>query len=621
MFLFKHSLFLYSLLSVGILILFHLIKRKNIKEVDFPSLIFILKSHKKISKKLKIKEFILFLLRLFALISIIFLITNVSIKKKNNSVSFKSNSNTMIILDNNYQMLLKTDKSQNDFEAAKDIIRVFFQNNPTSNSLFYNGKEHIIASVSQLNNLLNKIKITYNYKYSSVYDFIKKKDKFKNKKIIIVSNYQENKDTANIKYSLIKHKNTDNFYIKELKIKRIEYNRYQLKAVIKSSSVKEQTKKLTLSQNGHKISSSVITLKPNTSKEVTFNFTITDNKNKNQSKEAEYKIELEHDNLDYDNYKYFIINTVKPKEILIVNGSPSTISYQDESFYIKNALNSSSEKYKFNLTQKSWITAKSIKKYDLIIFLNNVFDDFENQYAISQYLKSGKSVFISLGNNTNIENFNYFWKDIVSLRNFKNLEKTKKYKFVNYFNYDYKFFKDILFVKNQLSSYPVYKYFNLSTKQNIKIIASLNDGTPFIAEKILKNGKLIIYTSTVDRDWNNFPLSTNFPPLIISIMKYLLEDKLNLYKFYLTDLSNLENFKYDLKYLKTGIYQYHNKIAYNSPLNRSELLIIKKKTAFDLVANNNLLIPLKNWFIISFMFMIFLETLFFVRRFLWVKNE
>ncbi len=528
----------------------------------------------------------------------------------------------MIVLDNNYQMLLKTDKSKNDFENAKEIIRTFFQNNPNSNSIFYNGKEHIIVSVSQLNNLLNKIKITYNYQYSTISEFIKNKNKFKNKKVIVVSNYQDTKNTSNIKYSLIKHKNIDNFFIKELKIKRIEYNRYQLKVLIKSSSTNKQTKKITLYQNNNKLSSSIITLAPNSSKEIMMNFTVLrDKKEKKQSNEQKYKLQLESDNLNYDNYKFFIINTIKPKEILIVNGSTSTISYQDESFYLKNALNSSNEKYKFNLTQKSWITSKSIKKYDLIIFLNNIFDDYENQYAISEYLKSGKSVFISLGSNTNIKNFNYFWKDIISLRNFKNMEKTKKYKFVNFFNYDYKFFKNILFVKNQLSAYPVYKYFNLSTKQNIKIIASLNDGTPFIAEKLLKKGKLIIYTSSVDRDWNNFPLSTNYAPLIISIIKYLLEDNLNIYKFYLTDLSNLENFKYDLKYLKTGIYQHHNKIAYNSQLNRSNLLIIKNKKALDLIANNNLLIPLKNWFIMVFMFMIFLETLFFVKRFLWVKDE
>lgn len=622
MFFFEHSLFLYSLFSIGILVLFHLIKRKNIKEVEFPSLIFILKSHKKISKKLKIKEFILFLLRLLVLLSIIFLITNISLKKKENSISFKSNRNTMIVLDNNYQMLLKTNKSENDFEKAKTVIRTFFQNNPNSNSLFYNGKEHIIVSISQLNNLLNKIRITYNYKYSSIFNFIKNKSKFKNKKVIIVSNYQDTKNSSNIKYSLIKHKSIDNFFIEDLKIKRIEYNRYQLKALISSSSTNKQTKKITLYQDNNKISSSIINLVPNSSKEIMMNFTILRNKKgKKQSNELEYKLELEADNLNYDNYKFFIINTIKPKEILIVNGSTSNISYQDESFYLKNALNSSNEKYKFNLTQKSWITSKSIKRYDLIIFLNNIFDDYENQYAISEYLKSGKSVFISLGSNTNINNFNYFWKGIISLRNFKNLERTKKYKFINFFNYDYDFLKNILFIKNQLSSYPIFKYFNLSTKQNIKTIASLNDGTPFIAEKLLKKGKLIIYTSSIDRDWNNFPLSTNYAPLVISIVKYLLEDNLNIYKFYLTDLSNLENFKYDLKHIKTGIYQHYNKIAYNSPLKYSNLLIIKNKKALDLIANNNLLIPLKNWFIMIFMFMIFLETLFFVKRFLWVKDE
>jgi len=626
MFVFKHELFLYSLFSVIILILFHLIKRKNIKEVEFSSLIFILRSHKKISKKLKIKEIILFLLRLFILVFLIFLITNISLKKNEDGVSLNSKNNIMIILDNNYQMLLNTDKinNKNDFERAKNIIRVFFQNNPESNSIFFDGKEHRIVSSSQLDNILKKIDISYDFKFSNIYNFNKNKEKFKGKQVVIISNYRGIESLSNLKYSLIKHKEIDNLYIKKLKIRRIEYNRYQIKVLIKSSSSKKQTKKITLYQKNNKISQSIFNIESGKEKEVTINFTISGNKGEHKLKELEYRIELENDNLNYDNRKYFIINRIKPKEILIVNEATSTISYQDESFYLKNALNSSDDKYKFNLTQKSWITSRSIQKYDLIIFLNNVFSDFENQHALSEYLKKDKSVFISLGSNTSIENFNYFWKDIISLRNFKNLERIKKYKFVNSFNHEYKFLKDILFVKNQLSSYPIYKYFNLTTKQNIKILASLNDGTPFIAEKVLPKGKLIIYTSSIDRDWNNFPLSTNYAPLMISIINYLLEKDSNNSSFYYNDLSKLKNFKYSskkLNNLKSGIYHHHNKLAYNSPLNRSELLQIKNKKATEVISNNNLLIPLKNWFIIAFMFMIFLETLFFVKRFLWVKNE
>jgi hypothetical protein len=579
-----------------------------------------MKSHKRISKKLKIKEMILFLLRLLILTLIIFLITNISLKKKQNNLSLKSKNNKLIVLDNNYQMLFNN-KKKNDFEVAKEVIRDFFKNNPESNSLFLNGKEHVIGSISQLNNLLDEVKISYNFENSVTYDFLKNQDKFKEKEVIIISNYNDLLNFGTQKHSLINHENIDNQYIKNLEIKRIEYNRYQAKLLVKSVSTKEQTKTITLYQKDKKISQSILTISPNESKEIVISFSISSEKKDKNINELEFKVELEDDDLNYDNYKYFLISTIKPKEVLIVNGGVSTISYQDESFYFKNALNSSENKYKFNLTQRNWITSRSIRNYDLIVFLNNTFDDYENQYVMREFLKKGKSVFISLGNNTNIENFNYFWKDIISLRNFKDLEKIKKYKFINFFNYDYSFFKNISFVKKELSSYPVLKYFNLATKQNIKEIATLNDGTLFIGEKLLKRGKLIIYTSTIDRDWNDFPLSTNYAPLIISLVKYLLETNEKNYDFYLSDISQLKDFKVNATNLKSGIYQYHSKIAYNSPLNRSEISHKNNKTEVRSLLGNNLLIPLKNWFIIILMFIIFLETLFFIKRFLWVRND
>jgi len=616
---FKNPLFLYSLFSIVILILFHLIKRKNIKEVEFSSIMFILSSHKKISKKLKIKEFLLFLFRLIILVSIILLISNTSLMKKEETITATSSNQKIIVLDNNYQMLFQNG-SVNDFRKAKNIIKEYFKDNSNSNFIYFKGEQHSISSISQLNEILDKIKITYDYDTSNIASFLETKSKFKDKEVIIISNYKDLVNGGNFKYSLIKHTDIDNQYIKEINVKQIEFDRYKVLLKVKSSSSKNKEKTISLYQGNKKVSQTLFTIEPNETKDIVISFSLP---LKSTQKELEYKLQLENDDLDYDNKKFFIINTKKPKEILIVNGSMSSISYQDEAFYIKNALDSNENKYKFNITQKSWITSKSIKNYDLIMFLNNQFDDYDNQHAINEFLKGDKSVFISLGNNTNVKDFNYFWQDIISLRNFKNLEKTKENKFINSFNYEFKFLKDINFVKDQLSSYPIIKYYNLDIKQNLKIISSLNDGTPFIAEKILKKGKLIITSSSIDRDWNDFPLSTNFPPLMISIVKYLLEGKEDLSSFYIDNISKLKELNIGkTNNFKTGIYQHHNKIAYNTQLKRSDISYSKSKENSISLTNNNLLIPLKNWFIIIFMFMILLETLFFVKRFLWsLKNE
>lgn len=602
---FKNPLFLYLLSSLIVLIIFHLIKKRKIKVVEFSSIIFILKSHKKISKKLKIKQFFLFLIRLLFLLFLVFLLSNSFFVKNNKGTTLVKDKPRLIILDNNYQMLLKTD-DLSDFEIGKNMLKEYFQQGGQNQYLFFENEKINITTNSQIEATLNKMEIVNNYENSSIAQYIKKMSEYQQMEIIFITNHFENK-LDNIQYSLLEHKDVKNFFINGVEIRQIGVNQYKLTAKIKSGSTKTYSTTISLLNEDKKLSNMLITLNSGEEKDLIFYFSAQNTSNK-------YKLLLEDDDLNYDNNYYFVVDSIKPSELLIINGDSNPISYKDESFYFINALKSSHFYFGFNITEKNSLDDVIFQNYDAVIFLNYSFNQIEYKAKLTEFIKSGKSIFISLGSNTDPLIFNNFWGELINLREFKDLTITKVFKNLAQFNNDYLFINKINLISSELMDFYVYKYFHIATEQNFTPIVSLNDGTPFLVEKKVENSKILLYLSSIDRDWNDIPLSTHYAPLIIQSITYLLD---NNFKNKILTNSKYETIAGILskKDFPSGIYQ--NLQSKNLPFN-----LIYKYSDFDFIKLNNydskkatvnlkndkVLISLKNYLIYLLMFLLFVES-------------
>jgi hypothetical protein len=69
-----------------------------------------------------------------------------------------------------------------------------------------------------------------------------------------------------------------------------------------------------------------------------------------------------------------------------------------------------------------------------------------------------------------------------------------------------------------------YQYFATQVKPSAKVVLGLADGLPLLIEGELPYpgaGKVLLFTSTLDRDWNNLPSKPVFLPLIQQMVRYL----------------------------------------------------------------------------------------------------
>jgi hypothetical protein len=72
-----------------------------------------------------------------------------------------------------------------------------------------------------------------------------------------------------------------------------------------------------------------------------------------------------------------------------------------------------------------------------------------------------------------------------------------------------------------LNSAQFSAYMNVEPKPGARVLAKFEDGSPVLVESGDEDQGLIVFTTTVDNRWNDFPLKTSFVPLFHEIVRYL----------------------------------------------------------------------------------------------------
>src|SRR5207302_1863543 len=58
-------------------------------------------------------------------------------------------------------------------------------------------------------------------------------------------------------------------------------------------------------------------------------------------------------------------------------------------------------------------------------------------------------------------------------------------------------------------------------KGGTQVILSYDTGAPALLDRALQGGRVLLFTSTIDRDWNDLPIQPAFLPLMQQAVRYL----------------------------------------------------------------------------------------------------
>ncbi len=541
---------LFGLLAASIPVLIHLFNLKKLKKIEFSTLAFLKELKKNKIRKIKLKQWILLALRVLIILFIVMAFARPTLRSVHiGGTTSAAKTTAVFILDDTFSMSV-VDQKGSYFNQAKEIIKQIISqlqegdqvgliliSNPGSEYKLTSDLAEFIKTIDQTD--LSYASGDINSAIIKASEMISETKNF-NKEIYLLSDFQKNKiendnvntDIAEVLdggvklYSIsLANKDVFNISIDELKINNQIFE-------------KDKPVSLFISITNHSnqdVKNGVVSLYMNSERTAQKSFDV----NPHQTTEVEIEAtpdttgiinivaEIEADEIEQDNKRY--TNIFIPERI------PVGVFYEnkDDLKFVNIALQTDSTK-KYDIEEKniSQITSHQLDKYKVIILSSNNLITGKEQ--INNYLKNGGSLIVFPASTPDDAKFNLFLSQLglsINANFIGNIKNTDlKLKF-DKTDFNHPVFQNIFQnqEKKNFESPTLNAYYKFSFSGNQ--IISLVDGSSFLSEYKVGDGKVFLFNVSPVLSWSDFPLKSIFAPLINNSIVYLssLEREQNVY--------------------------------------------------------------------------------------------
>jgi hypothetical protein len=242
------------------------------------------------------------------------------------------------------------------------------------------------------------------------------------------------------------------------------------------------------------------------------------------------------DTLEVDNTRWFSLHMSDRVRVLLVNGEPSSVVYNDELFFLERALlprQDSSSGITVTVASRDGLEGREFKDFDVIVMANVsvVSQDVANR--LKAHVEQGGGLFLTMGGQVDVNNWNQLFADILPkpLRSLKQLAEVGdpdapiKITRFGVSKVDHGIFEAFEAPGGgALQSAQVYSYMLLEPSPPdaaTSILLSYKDGAPALIERELGAGRVVMLTTSIDLDWTDLPTRTAYLPLTRRIVQYL----------------------------------------------------------------------------------------------------
>jgi hypothetical protein len=258
-------------------------------------------------------------------------------------------------------------------------------------------------------------------------------------------------------------------------------------------------------------------------------------------------VEVDDPVLTADNRRYFTFKVVDSVNALAVNGAPSSVNRLDELFFLKTALTAAVEgksPIHVDTVSTTGLGDKSLADYPLVILANVDRLALPVVEKLEQYVDAGGSLWMFLGDKANPSFYNdalaapaRLHGGLLPCRLNKiegNPAGAQDFAYIGDTSADHPAlaaFADAGFANLQGVTFKA--YWGLEPPESGVLMRS-NHGAPLLCEKSFGKGHTLVFASTCDRDWTNFPVRPAFLPWVYRLTAYLAQEPLSGQGFFMT---------------------------------------------------------------------------------------
>ena len=535
---------LFGLLAASIPVLIHLLNLKKLKKIEFSTLTFLKELQKNKIRKLKLKQWLLLALRVLIILFLVTAFARPTLKGLAlGGTTSAAKTTAVFILDNTFSMSA-VDANGSFFNQAKQTIINLLKNLQEGDEAALvlvsdKGNEEIKPTLN-LDEFLKQVKdadISYssgtiNHSLIKAAEVLGNSKNF-NKEIYLLSDFQKSRlaeeeslpDLSKLLNDKIKlytfnfsGKDIFNLGIDDLKVNTQIFEKNKpVSFNVTVTNFSDQTADnivVSLFIDGERKAQLSISLAGGETKVITMDAVAE------STGYTDAFAEIEDDNIVQDNKRY--VNFYVPDKI------PAAIFYNDENDtkFVRLALSLAGDTGTIKLTGKN---LNQISSFDLSQFEVVIIDGSQNIADIDRlksYVENGGGLFIVPAENDNVSDFSNLTSKIglpAPEGAAGKLNETANAVTFDKIEFEHPIFQNIFSVsdKKKLDSPEIFYHYKISTKGQGLSIITLTDGTTFLSDYKIGNGKVLLLNTSPVLSWSNLPLKNIFAPLILKSVFYL----------------------------------------------------------------------------------------------------
>jgi Aerotolerance regulator N-terminal/von Willebrand factor type A domain len=554
---FLNPAFLWGALAASIPVIIHLINRRRARTVRFPAVKFVLRSERRVARKYRVKQWLLLALRTL----ILFLLTTALAEpvlqpNVGDLAEINQTRAVVLILDNTMSMAYQTSGTMS-WELAKEAAVLVFQElRPQDQGgllplvVADEPPQALSGDRGWLRQQVGELTHTYQSgdfvtSLQRAYTLLKTSDAAK-KEIVVITD-RTRVPWVGVEPAVLKTidpqvgvtvisvgPTTDlhNTTVREVRLEQqaiVAGVRTKLTANLTNYGAEDRKQvPVRLLVDGKTLDQRLLDLPKRTTTAVAFDVSV------DQPGYREGTITMGGDALPVDDQFYFAIPVRKALQVLLIDGDPRTTLVASETFYLMNALNPE-RTFRPGPIQPRVVPVEEAERlrlgdFDIVVLANvrNLSQDL--RAGLMDFANQGGGLWWFLGHRVDpaVYNRNLFdtptrllparlgpWPDRQAVHPVTLQIQASGHPLLKLFG-----------EKGQeaLVGVRVQRLFNTETASlppSSRVLLALPDGRPLLLEGTAGQGRVLLFTSTADVDWNELPVTTSYLPLIQTGITYL----------------------------------------------------------------------------------------------------
>ncbi|MBN1441964.1 MAG: BatA domain-containing protein [Planctomycetes bacterium] len=243
------------------------------------------------------------------------------------------------------------------------------------------------------------------------------------------------------------------------------------------------------------------------------------------------------DPLPEDNQRSFVVDVIEATEVLLVSGEPSSQLYEGETDYLETALRPSGETSSGlapKVVVEDSLPGDALSRFGAIVLANVYLLPREFVPRLGAYVREGGTLLIFLGDQVDPVIYardlggaegpadpEHPARDLLPA-GIGELRAHEQLPVGMVPSFDHPFFRFLRDGGEALIAEAGFsRFFLLEPQPRARVIAQFDDadGSPAIVEREAGSGRVILFASSADAEWNDWPVSPTYLPVLQQIME------------------------------------------------------------------------------------------------------